>query len=127
MIIAGAGLAGLIAGNIFRNYSPRIIERQTSLPNNHRAILRFRDHSVSKATGIEFKKVKVRKAIAYKGDWLSRSNPKVANLYSIKVTGKVQSRSCWNLNDAERYISPDDFIMRIAKGLTINYNETLHK
>ena len=58
MIIAGAGLAGLIAGNIFRNYSPRIIERQESLPNNHKAILRFRDHSVSEATGIEFKKVK---------------------------------------------------------------------
>ena len=104
MIIAGAGLAGLIAGNIFRNYSPRIIERQESLPNNHKAILRFRDHSVSEATCIEFKKVKVRKGIAYKNDWLSRSNPKVANLYSIKVTGKVQSRSCWNLNDAERYI-----------------------
>ena len=127
MIIAGAGLAGLIAGNIFRNYSPRIIEMQSSLPSNHKAILRFRDHSVSKATGIEFKKVKVRKAIAYKGEWLSRSNPKVANLYSIKVTGKVQSRSCWNLNDAERFLSPDDFIMRIAKGLKINYSETLHK
>ena len=52
MIIAGAGLAGLIAGNIFRNYSPRIIEMQSSLPSNHKAILRFRDHSVSKATGI---------------------------------------------------------------------------
>ena len=127
MIIAGAGLAGLIAGNIFRNYSPRIIEMQSSLPSNHKAILRFRDHSVSKATGIEFKKVKVRKAIAYKGEWLSRSNPKVANLYSIKVTGKVQSRSCWNLNDDERFLSPDDFIMRIAKGLKINYSETLHK
>ena len=127
MIIAGAGLAGLIAGNIFRNYSPRIIEMQSSLPSNHKAILRFRDHSVSKATGIEFKKVKVRKGIAYKGEWLSRSNPKVANLYSIKVTGKVQSRSCWNLNDAERFLSPDDFIMRIAKGLKINYSETLHK
>jgi hypothetical protein len=127
MIIAGAGLAGLIAGNIFRNYSPRIIEMQSSLPSNHKAILRFRDHSVSKATGIEFKKVKVRKAIAFRGEWLSRSNPKVANLYSIKVTGKVQSRSCWNLNDAERFLSPDDFIMRIAKGLKINYSETLHK
>ena len=127
MIIAGAGLAGLIAGNIFRNYSPRIIEMQSSLPSNHKAILRFRDQSVSKATGIEFKKVKVRKAIAYKGEWLNRSNPKVANLYSIKVTGKVQSRSCWNLNDAERFLSPDDFIMRIAKGLKINYSETLHK
>ena len=112
MIIAGAGLAGLIAGNIFRNYSPRIIEMQSSLPSNHKAILRFRDHSVSKATGIEFKKVKVRKGIAYN---------------SIKVTGKVQSRSCWNLNDAERFLSPDDFIMRIAKGLKINYSETLHK
>ena len=127
MIIAGAGLAGLIAGNIFRNYSPRIIEMQSSLPSNHKAILRFRDQSVSKATGIEFKKVKVRKGIAYKGEWLSRSNPKVANLYSIKVTGKVQSRSCWNLNDAERFLSPDDFIMKIAKGLKINYSETLHK
>ena len=59
MIIAGAGLAGLIAGNIFRNYSPRIIEMQSRLPSNHKAILRFRDQSVSKATGIEFKKVKV--------------------------------------------------------------------
>ena len=88
MIIAGAGLAGLIAGNIFRNYSPRIIERQTSLPNNHRAILRFRDHSVSKATGIEFKKVKVRKAIAYKGDWLSRSTQKLQIYILLKLQEK---------------------------------------
>lgn len=127
MIIAGAGLAGLIAGNIFRNYSPKMIERQESLPNNHRAILRFRDDSVSKATGIEFKKVKVRKAISYKDQWLDRSNPKVSNLYSLKVTGKVDSRSVWNLSDAERYVSPEDFIMRISKGLDVKYGEELHK
>jgi len=127
VIIAGAGLAGLIAGNMFRNYSPKIIEMQSNLPNNHKAILRFRDQSVSNATGIEFKKVKVRKAIAYKGQWLNRSNPKVANLYSIKVTGKVQNRSCWNLQDVERYISPEDFISRIAKGLSVDYGQSLHK
>ena len=37
MIIYGAGLAGLLSGNILRKYHPKIDESQSELPNNHSA------------------------------------------------------------------------------------------
>ena len=59
MIIYGAGLAGLLAGNILRKYHPKIYEAQSELPNNHSALLRFRTSDVGTACSIPFKRVKV--------------------------------------------------------------------
>ena len=66
MIIFGAGLAGLLAGNILRKYHPKIYEAQNELPNNHSALLRFRTSDVGTACSIPFKRVKVSKAIKIK-------------------------------------------------------------
>ena len=65
MIIFGAGLAGLLAGNMLRSLNPKVWEAQSSLPNNHEALLRFRTDRVGTSCAIPFKKVDVSKAIKY--------------------------------------------------------------
>ena len=119
MIILGAGMSGLLAGQYFRSHSPIIIERQASLPNNHHSLLRFRSDAVSKLTGITFKKVNVTKSIHNSTGSVIRDN----NLYSVKATGSYVQRSIMNTDTAERYIAPEDFINRAAKGLSIVYNK----
>jgi hypothetical protein len=107
LIILGAGMSGCIAGIL--NSNAKIYEASNTPPTNHAAVLRFRTDSISKITGIPFKKVSVNKAIYYGGRLHSRASPLTANLYSRKVTGKIISRSIWNLAPVERYIAPSNF------------------
>ena len=93
MIIFGAGLAGLLAGNILRKYHPKIYEAQNELPNNHSALLRFRTSDVGTACSIPFKRVKVSKAIKGDEGIISQPNLFYSNMYSQKVTNSVLSRS----------------------------------
>jgi hypothetical protein len=125
MRIYGAGLAGLLAGTMLRRYKPLICEAQPSLPNNHDALLRFRSDVVSRVTGIPFKKVRVQKAISYKGRIRTSPCLKASNMYSVKSTGEVLSRSINNLDPVERYIAPPDLIQQLADGLDIRYNTPL--
>ena len=67
MKIIGAGMSGLLAGQFFRSNKPLVIEKQDSLPNNHKALLRFRTEAVSELSGIRFKSVNVQKMINYNG------------------------------------------------------------
>jgi hypothetical protein len=128
VVIAGAGLAGLLAANFFKRYNPLVIESQPSLPNNHDALLRFRTDLVSKVTGIPFKKVKVNKAIELSDGKLS-SQPDFtsSNEYSFKVTGKIQSRSIDKLESVERFIAPPNFISRAADGIKIEFSMPLNR
>lgn len=107
MEIIGAGLAGLIASNIFPR--ARIIEAQGRDKLEHKALLRFGSTAVADATGIEFRKVKVHKGV-WHIDKFDAPSIQLANLYSKKVIGKLADRSIWNLDPAERYIAPEDFI-----------------
>ena len=59
--VIGAGLAGLLAGNMLRHRDPVIHEVQPSLPNNHSAVLRFRSSAVGDVLNIPFQKVKMIK------------------------------------------------------------------
>jgi hypothetical protein len=120
MNIIGAGMAGLIAGYMFPKAI--ILERESDVPDHHRAVLRFREHRVSDVTGIPFKEVKV-----YKGIW--DNGPKLPNIvymneYSKKVTGKYISRSISNLDSAIRYVAPSNFHRLMADDLhsRIRYN-----
>lgn len=122
MKIIGAGMSGMLAGQYFRHMSPVIYEKQPSLPNNHKALLRFRSDSVSQLTGIPFKKVKVTKMINYKEEHILTSNIHLNNLYSQKVTGMILERSLGNLEQCERYIAPEDFINQLSNGLYIKYD-----
>lgn len=121
MIIYGAGMAGLLAAHVLRRHKPVIHEIQSSLPNNHEALLRFRTDAVARATGIPFKKVQVDKAVIYKGPFVLPT-VKLNNLYSAKVTGEYHQRSIGNLESVERYVAPADFISQMARTCEIAYN-----
>jgi len=119
MKIIGAGLSGLLCGAM--NPGSTIYEAQKSLPNNHGAILRFRDDKISRALNIPFKKVRVRKGI-----WIPRKgfvHPAInlSNMYSRKCTGEFGARSIDNLDTVTRYIAPDDFIQQLADRCEIRY------
>ena len=121
MIIIGAGISGMLAAQYFRSKEPIIIEKKESLPNNHKALLRFRSDAVSNLTGIRFKKVKVRKMIVHDGIKVTESNFYLNNMYSMKVTGCIRSRSAIDLTPVERYIAPDYFVNKLSNGLNIEY------
>lgn len=120
--IVGAGMAGLLAGQMLRRYSPRIVERQPVLPSNHSALLRFRSPSIANATGIPFSKVLVRKGIWTGFGTTDRCDIPLANNYSKRVTGGYSDRSIWNLEPEERWVAPKDFVQQLAVGLNIEYN-----
>lgn len=123
MLIIGAGMSGMLAGHYFRHLKPEIVESQPCLPNNHKALLRFRSDVVSTLTGIPFKKVFVQKMINYKGEHYQESNIFLNNMYSHKVTGQFRSRSTINLNSEHRYIAPENFIDLMSNGLDIRYSQ----
>ena len=115
LIIIGAGMAGLLAGNMLRRRPLQIVERQAQLPNNHSAVLRFRSTKVSEQTHIPFRQVIVFKSI-------DEPNPvRAAMMYSRKVTGQYQVRSLLNLEPVNRYIAPQDLISQMAHGLDIAF------
>jgi hypothetical protein len=119
MIIIGAGLAGLLAANMLQHKDPITIEKQSSLPNNHSAVLRFRSSIVSDVTGIPFKKVEVIKGSL---PWL---NPIADTLaYAEKNTGVLRSDRSLPLSvtSSERYIAPSDLIERLASNILIDYD-----
>ena len=125
MIIFGAGLAGLLAGNILRNFNPTIWEAQSGLPNNHDALLRFRTDRVGTSCAIPFQKVDVNKAIKYGNKLSTVPNLFLSNLYSQKVTGGVWPRSINNLSPASRYIAPLDLISQMSEGCDVVYDLSL--
>ena len=109
MRIVGAGMAGLLAGCVLREKLTGIYEKQSELPNNHSAVLRFRTNEVAAAIGIDFKKVKVMKAIQ---PW---RNPIADALsYSHKTNGTATLRSITGIpvggEVVERYIAPPNLI-----------------
>jgi hypothetical protein len=122
MYIIGAGMAGLIAGHVFRRHTPMIIEAQAELPRNHEALLRFRSSRVGEATGVQFKKATVRKGVVYKDQYIEAPNIFTANMYSRKVIGEVRGRSIWNLDAAERWIAPPDFTEQMMGPLNFQFN-----
>lgn len=92
----------------------------------HQALLRFRSDAVANVTGIEFRKVVVRKGIWYNSEFRAPSI-RLANSYSIKCLGKITpERSIWNLDAVERYIAPEDFYEQLIdathKRITWSHN-----
>lgn len=115
LIIIGAGMAGLLAGNILRRTPLQIVEKQPQLPNNHHAVLRFRTTKVSEQVHVPFRQVTVFKGI-------DEHDPiKAAMRYAYKVTGNYEVRSLINLEPSRRYIAPPDLISQMAEGLDIAY------
>jgi hypothetical protein len=115
MIIIGAGMAGLLAGNMLRvQHNPGIMEAASALPNNHSAVLRFRSSVVSDVIGIEFRKVRVMRAVQ---PWQNAIADAIA--YSVKCNGVADMRSIMAADGSvvDRFIAPPDLIQRMAAGL----------
>lgn len=116
--IIGAGLAGLLAGNMLRHRAT-ILEKQKSLPNNHRALLRFRTEVFGTAIGIPFKKVRMIKAVY--GD---NSNPIKNELdYSRKTIGELRTDRSLPVGvvKEDRFVAPPDLIEQMASVCDIQY------
>lgn len=112
MIVLGAGMAGCLAGVL----DPKaiVLEAAPEPTAGHKAVLRFREDKISKVTGIPFRPVMVRKAIWMDGREVSPT-PRVCNLYSQKVTGKILDRSIRSIEPVQRFVAPDDFHMQLAE------------
>lgn len=110
MIILGAGLSGLIAASV--NPQAKVFEAASRDTQSHRAVLRFRSPAVGDAVGVPFRKIRVNKGIWW-GTRFHRPNIQLSNMYSMKVTGGYYDRSIWNIDAVDRYIAPEDFILRL--------------
>ena len=112
MIILGAGMAGCLAGVL----DPKaiILEATPEPVASHKAVLRFREDKISKVTGIPFRQVTVRKAI-WMYDREVEPTPRICNMYSQKVTGKILDRSIRSIETVQRFVAPDDFHIQLAE------------
>jgi hypothetical protein len=117
--IIGAGMAGLLAANVLRRHDIKVFEKQPELPNNHHAVLRFRNPEIGNILGIPFKKVNMIKTYEPFRNVVADSLS-----YSRKVTGKYLSdRSIIaGTVQAERYVAPLNLIEQMAKDINIHYN-----
>lgn len=114
--ILGAGQTSMIAGIMLANrgYQVEILDEKP-MKQTHFALLRFKTKDIEEETGIKCEEVEIKKAIYYHGQIYNESNIKFDNLYSQKVTGKIQRRSIGNLGIGKRYIPPVDFFDQLMK------------
>lgn len=127
MIIIGAGLAGCLAGALERK---AIIYEAGSEPSGeHKAVLRFREDKISRALGIPFQKVTVRKSIYANGRHYLFPTIEFQNAYSSKVIGRITERSIADLSTVQRFIAPSNLHAMLAEmcGRRINYNSRITK
>jgi len=113
--IVGAGLSGLLAAHAWPRFM--VLEAADGPSPMHRALLRFRTDSVSKLTGIEFRKVRVRKGIYVDGAGFVPPAIRLANTYSAKVaSGRLlPDRSIWDVEPVDRYIAPPSFYEQLVE------------
>lgn len=124
--IVGAGLAGLIAGNMIHGSS--IVEAAENVPNNHSAVLRFRSSVVGDTMDVPFRKVNMLKSML---PWRNSIADQLS--YSYKCTGTATIRSSITANSIlqERWIAPDDlvdilvnrFYKKISFGVVVDYDD----
>lgn len=114
--ILGAGQTSMIAGIMLANrgYQVEILDDKP-MKQTHFALLRFKTKDIEEETGINCEEVEIKKAIYYHGQIYNESNIKFDNLYSQKVTGKIQRRSIGSLGIGKRYIPPVDFFDQLLE------------
>lgn len=106
-MIVGAGLAGLITAQVFPRHE--LCDASPEPVESHKALLRFRSDAVARLTGVDFRPVRVRKGIWYRGGYRA-PDIQMANMYTRKCLGRIiGDRSIWSLEPADRWIAPEDF------------------
>lgn len=123
--IIGAGMAGLLAAEMFRRAQPIVAEAQPMLPDNQGALLRFRSDAVARETRQTFTKVSVLKAVKSGGRLRPTATLRDANEYALKVSGVVSPRSVLDLAACTRYVAPGDFLAVLARDARIRLNAPL--
>lgn len=122
IIIAGAGMAGLLAANMLYRRKPKVVEVAPSLPNNHSAVLRFRSPMVGELVGVPFRRVRMMKCT------VTESNP-VADMlsYSLKTNGTLRSDRSLPLEPVfdDRWIAPPDLIARMAENADCEFGKSV--
>lgn len=114
--ILGAGQTSMLAAIMLANRGHKVeIIDDKPLKQSHFALLRFKTKNIEEETGIKCEEVEIKKAIFYEGNIYNESNIKFDNLYSQKVTGKIQRRSIGNLGIGKRYIPPADFFQQLEE------------
>jgi hypothetical protein len=124
-VIVGAGLAGLIVSHMFPRH--RIVEAAPEPIESHKALLRFRSDEIGKLTGIDFRPVRVRKAI-FDGEKEVPPTIRLANLYTRKCLDRIEGeRSIWDLEPVTRYVAPEDFYAMLVEsaGSRISWNTSV--
>lgn len=122
--IVGAGLAGLMAAHAWP--AAPVLEAAPQPRAAHRALLRFRTDAVARLTGIEFRRVRVRKGVWSRGRFVE-PNIAVANAYATKVIGApAADRSIWDVAPADRWVAPDTLYEQLveAAGARIQWGVT---
>lgn len=115
--IIGGGLAGLLAAHAWP--SAQILEASPQPLAAHRALLRFRSDSVSRLTGIEFRRVRVNKAIWLDGAY-SAPSIRACNLYSRKILSGgflTGDRSIWDISPVDRFIAPESLYEQLLEAI----------
>ena len=110
MIIIGAGVAGAMARGYFSSLYPKVYEASKTSEKKHKAIMRYKDFSIAYLLGVPFEKVKISKAIYYRGSFLE-PNPAMLNSYSFKVSQGIFSRSIQSIEPAERFIAREEYVI----------------
>lgn len=118
-------MAGLLAANMLRRHDVSVLEKSPTLPRNHTAVLRFRTTAASDATGIPFAREQVLKGLYKDGRVVTEATLEDLNRYSAMVTGgNIFTRSILNLQPAERWCAPIDFVTQMARNLNIEFNQS---
>lgn len=113
--VVGAGMAGLLAGAMFRGEA-QLYEAAPSLPNNHHALLRFRSDEIAQHLNIPFQPVDVIKIVKPFRNKVAESIG-----YSLKSNGRASLRSIKTADGKveRRFIAPPDFI-QVLEGMQSN-------
>lgn len=122
--ILGSGMSGLVCANYFKGYV--VLERASSLAENHKALFRFRSDLLSETLNIKpFRKIEVRKSIYCDGKFYSEPDIVLSILYSKKVSGFISNRSIWSSGSGcvERYIPDYNLIEDLALNINIEYKK----
>jgi len=124
MIIIGAGMSGLLCAAL--NPGSIVYEARPEKEQTHKAVFRCKSDSIGQILGIEFKKVFVYKSIWFDGKDVEPS-PRMAHLYSQKVSGKILTRSILDITPCIRYIAPENFYNILESRCAVEYNKYIYR
>ena len=122
LTIIGAGMSGLLCGAL--NPDSIVYEAGPERESDHKALFRCKTDQIAKILGLSFKEVTVHKAIWLDGIEVSIT-PRIAHMYSQKISNKILGRSILNIATGTRFIPPSDFIDQLKLRCNIVYNHKI--